>query len=111
MSRAKWRTLRASSLVNFYIVVLCLLLLITFFVYCNESSTFLHPKSEVKVALFYTKNCSDYSFHLSFVKNGPIKITILHICYHGFKKLDRIFPLVEIVSVIPLVIAANIFNK
>jgi hypothetical protein len=73
MSRAKWRTLRASSLVNFYIVVLCLLLLITFFVYCNESSTFLHPKSEVKVALFYTKNCSDYSFHLSFVKNGPIK--------------------------------------
>jgi hypothetical protein len=62
---------------------------------------------------FQSSSCIiyDYSIHLSFVKNGPKKKTILHICYHGFKKLDRIFPLVEIVSVIPLMIPAIIFNK
>jgi hypothetical protein len=36
------------------------------------------------------------------------KNIFLHICYNGFKKLDLIFPLVEIVSVLPLAI---IFNK
>jgi hypothetical protein len=38
---------------------------------------------------------NDYSIHLPFVKNGPIQ-TQFYTCYHGFKKLDRIFPLVEI---------------
>jgi hypothetical protein len=57
-------------------------------------------------------NHVDYSIHLSFVENGPVKTQFYtFVRYLGFKKLDRIFPLVKIVSVIPLVIPAIIFNK
>jgi hypothetical protein len=56
-------------------------------------------------------NFNDYSIHLSFVKNGPIKTQFYTFVTMVSKKLDRIFPLVEIVSVIPLLIPMIIFNK
>jgi hypothetical protein len=45
------------------------------------------------------------------LKMDQEKHNFTHLLPCGFKKFDRIFPLVEIVSVIPLVIPAIIFNK
>jgi hypothetical protein len=67
--------------------------------------------TKIYCSRLYMQDYLDYSIHLSFVKNGPIKTQFYTFVTMVSKKLDRIFPLVEIVWVIPLVIPAIIINK
>jgi hypothetical protein len=67
--------------------------------------------TKIYCSRLYMQDYLDYSIHLSFVKNGPIKTQFYTFVTMVSKKLDRIFPLVEIVWVIPLVIPAITINK